>query len=97
MRRKALSLTVLATALTETGSRDGQLIFEEFKGTGNIGLHLDRRTAERSRLLSRDPSAAFSTRREELLYHPGMNGKRVLMLRRPWPALPPLEAMEKTD
>ena len=60
------SLTIIATALVETGSRMDEVIFEEFKGTGNMEIHLDRRLAERRSypaiLLSRS-----GTRREELL------------------------------
>jgi len=87
------SLTVLATALTETGSRMDELIFEEFKGTGNMELHLDRGLQEK-RLYPAIHPLLSATRREELLYHPD-EWERVLMLRKTMAALPPLEAMEK--
>jgi len=87
------SLTVLATALTETGSRMDELIFEEFKGTGNMELHLDRALQEK-RLYPAIHPLLSATRREELLYHPD-EWDRVLMLRKTMAALPPLEAMEK--
>jgi transcription termination factor Rho len=87
------SLTVLATALTETGSRMDELIFEEFKGTGNMELHLDRGLQEK-RLYPAIHPMLSATRREELLYHPD-EWERVLMLRKTMAALPPLESMEK--
>ena len=87
------SLTVLATALTETGSRMDELIFEEFKGAGNMELHLDRALQEK-RLYPAIHPMLSATRREELLYHPD-EWERVLMLRKTMAALPPLEAMEK--
>src|SRR6266567_3457524 len=87
------SLTILATALIETGSRMDELIFEEFKGTGNMELHLDRGLQEK-RLYPAIHPLLSATRREELLYHPD-EWERVLMLRKTMAALPPLEAMEK--
>ncbi len=87
------SLTVLATALTETGSRMDELIFEEFKGTGNMELHLDRGLQEK-RIYPAIHPLLSATRREELLYHPD-EWERVLMLRKAMGALPPLESMEK--
>ncbi|QKS72779.1 transcription termination factor Rho [Paenalkalicoccus suaedae] len=60
------SLTILATALTETGSRMDDVIYEEFKGTGNMELHLDRKLAER-RIYPAIDIRRSSTRREELL------------------------------
>jgi transcription termination factor Rho len=87
------SLTVLATALTETGSRMDELIFEEFKGTGNMELHLDRGLQEK-RIYPAIHPILSATRREELLYHPE-EWERVLMLRKTMAALPPLESMEK--
>ena len=87
------SLTVLATALTETGSRMDELIFEEFKGTGNMELHLDRALQEK-RLYPAIHPLLSATRREELLYHPD-EWERVQVLRKTMAALPPLEAMEK--
>ncbi|MFZ0665801.1 MAG: transcription termination factor Rho, partial [Acidimicrobiales bacterium] len=64
------SLTILATALVETGSRMDEVIFEEFKGTGNMELRLDRRLAERRLYPSIDVNAS-STRHEELLFERG--------------------------
>jgi transcription termination factor Rho len=61
------SLTILATALVETGSRMDEVIFEEFKGTGNMELRLDRRLAERRIYPALDVNAS-STRHEELLF-----------------------------
>src|SRR5690606_26733087 len=61
------SLTILATALVETGSRMDEVIFEEFKGTGNMELRLDRRLAERRIFPAIDVDAS-STRHEELLF-----------------------------
>ncbi|MFZ4453010.1 transcription termination factor Rho [Salibacterium aidingense] len=60
------SLTILATALVETGSRMDDVIYEEFKGTGNMELHLDRRLAER-RIFPAIDIRRSSTRKEELL------------------------------
>jgi transcription termination factor Rho len=87
------SLTVLATALTETGSRMDQVIFEEFKGTGNMELHLDRALQEK-RIYPAIHPLLSATRRDELLYHPE-EWERVLMLRRAMAELPALEGMEK--
>ncbi len=64
------SLTILATALVETGSKMDEVIFEEFKGTGNMELRLDRHLAERRLYPSIDVNAS-STRHEELLFSPG--------------------------
>ncbi len=61
------SLTILATALVETGSKMDEVIFEEFKGTGNMELRLDRRIAERRIYPAIDVNAS-STRHEELLF-----------------------------
>ena len=61
------SLTILATALVETGSRMDEVIFEEFKGTGNMELRLDRKLAERRIYPAIDVDAS-STRHEELLF-----------------------------
>src|SRR5437667_4948327 len=87
------SLTILATALIETGSRMDELIFEEFKGTGNMELHLDRALQEK-RLYPAIHVLQSATRREELLYHPD-EWERVQLLRKTMAALPPIEAMEK--
>jgi len=87
------SLTILATALIETGSRMDELIFEEFKGTGNMELHLDRALVEK-RLYPAIHVLQSATRREDLLYHPD-EWERVQMMRKTMAALPPIEAMEK--
>jgi transcription termination factor Rho len=87
------SLTILATALIETGSRMDELIFEEFKGTGNMELHLDRALQEK-RLYPAIHVLKSATRREDLLYHPE-EWERVQELRKTMAALPPIEAMEK--
>jgi len=63
------SLTILATALVETGSRMDEVIFEEFKGTGNMELKLDRRLADR-RIFPAVDIEASGTRREEILMAP---------------------------
>ena len=60
------SLTILATALIDTGSRMDDLIFEEFKGTGNMEVHLDRRLSDR-RIFPAINIEKSSTRREDLL------------------------------
>jgi transcription termination factor Rho len=86
------SLTILATALIDTGSKMDQLIFEEFKGTGNMELHLDRALVEK-RLYPAIHVMQSATRREELLYHPD-EWERVQVLRKTMAALPPIEAME---
>ena len=65
------SLTILASALVETGSKMDEVIFEEFKGTGNMELRLDRELADRRILPAIDPIAS-GTRKEELLLEPGM-------------------------
>jgi transcription termination factor Rho len=63
------SLTILATALVDTGSRMDDVIYEEFKGTGNMELHLDRKLAERRTFPAVDIKRS-GTRREELLLSP---------------------------
>jgi transcription termination factor Rho len=87
------SLTILATALVDTGSKMDQVIFEEFKGTGNMELHLDRSLVEK-RLYPAIHCMQSGTRREDLLYHPE-EWERVKVLRKAMAALPPIEAMEK--
>ncbi len=86
------SLTILATALTETHSRMDDLIFEEFKGTGNMELHLDRMLAEK-RTFPAIHISMSATRRDDLLYHPE-EFKRVELLRKTLLQLPVGEAME---
>jgi transcription termination factor Rho len=63
------SVTILATALVETGSRMDDVIYEEFKGTGNMELHLDRRLSERRVFPAIDMNRS-GTRRDDLLYTP---------------------------
>ncbi len=86
------SLTILATALVETKSRMDDLIFEEFKGTGNMEVHLDKSIAEQ-RVFPAIHIVKSGTRREELLYHPD-EYERVVMIRRQLSELPAAEAME---
>jgi len=86
------SLTILATALVDTGSRMDEVIFEEFKGTGNMEVHLDRALVDR-RIFPSINIERSGTRKEELLYHPD-ECSRVVMLRRALTGVPPVEAME---
>ncbi len=86
------SLTILATVLTETESRMDQVIFEEFKGTGNMELHLDRGLSEK-RVFPAIHILNSGTRRDELLYHP-QEWQKIQVLRKQLIALPPIEAME---
>ena len=74
------SLTIIATCLVDTGSRMDEVIYEEFKGTGNMELHLDRKLAERRYFPAID-IVRSGTRREELLYS-GEAHKQVVLLRR---------------
>ena len=86
------SLTIIATALIDTGSRMDEVIFEEFKGTGNMEVVLDRHLAER-RLFPSINIALSGTRKEELLYHPD-EYNRIVLLRRALTGVPPIEGME---
>jgi transcription termination factor Rho len=86
------SLTILATALVDTGSRMDEVIFEEFKGTGNMELHLDRHLVDK-RIYPSISIERSGTRREELLLHPD-ELERVWTLRRALNGVPPVEAME---
>ncbi|MGI8983502.1 MAG: transcription termination factor Rho [Acidimicrobiales bacterium] len=86
------SLTILATALIETGSKMDEVIFEEFKGTGNMELRLDRRLAERRIYPALDVNAS-STRHEELLFSPSQL-HQVWKLRRVLNALEPGAGLE---
>ena len=92
MWREAGSLTILATALIDTGSRMDEVIFEEFKATGNMDLRLDRRLVDR-RLFPAIDIEQSGTRREELLLPPE-ELKRVYILRRVLNQMNPIEAME---
>jgi transcription termination factor Rho len=87
------SLTILATALVDTGSRMDDVIFEELKGTGNMELHLDRRLVDRRIWPAVDINAS-GTRREELLLSPD-EVLQVHTLRRVLADMNPVEAMEK--
>ncbi len=86
------SLTILATALIDTGSRMDEVIFEEFKGTGNMELHLDRRLVDKRVWPAIDINRS-GTRKEELLMHPD-EVERVRTLRRVLADMHPTEAME---
>ncbi|MBF8263987.1 MAG: rho [Parachlamydiales bacterium] len=85
------SLTIIATALIDTGSRMDEVIFEEFKGTGNMELVLDRRLADR-RIYPAIDLIKSGTRKEELLYHPG-ELEKIYLLRQGIADLTPLDAM----
>ncbi len=86
------SLTILATALVDTGSRMDELIFQEFKGTGNMELILDRKLSDR-RLFPAIDIPKSGTRKEEKLFTP-KNIEAVRKLRRMMVDLNPVEAME---
>ncbi len=86
------SLTIIATALVDTGSRMDDVIFEEFKGTGNLEMHLDRRLTDRRVFPSIDIQKS-GTRKEELLL-PREDLARIWMLRKVLNPLPTVEAME---
>jgi transcription termination factor Rho len=86
------SLTIIGTALVETGSRMDEVIFEEFKGTGNMELHLDRALSDK-RIFPAIEMAKSGTRKEELLYHPD-EMQKVYGLRRAMKGVPPPDAME---
>jgi transcription termination factor Rho len=85
------SLTIIATALIDTGSRMDEVIFEEFKGTGNMELVLDRRLADR-RLFPAIDLIKSGTRKEELLYHPH-ELEKIYLLRQAIADLAALDAM----
>ena len=87
------SLTIIATALIETGSRMDELIFQEFKGTGNLELVLDRKIAEQRYWPAVDINAS-GTRREELLLAP-KDLEGITRLRRALSGAPPVEALQK--
>jgi transcription termination factor Rho len=86
------SLTIIASALIDTGSRMDEIIFEEFKGTGNCELHLDRGLVER-RIFPAINIDRSGTRKEELIYHPE-ELQRIYGLRRAMQGLGPIESME---
>lgn len=84
-------MTIVATALIDTGSRMDDVIYEEFKGTGNMELHLDRNLAEK-RIYPAIDIKRSGTRHEELLY--GDNLKKIWVLRR---VLSGLETQQATE
>ncbi len=86
------SLTIIATALIDTGSRMDEVIFEEFKGTGNLEIHLDRKLADR-RVFPAVDIQKSGTRKEELLIQKD-DLNRVWVLRKVLNPLSPVEAME---
>ena len=86
------SLTILATALTETGSKMDEVIFEEFKGTGNMELQLDRRLANK-RIFPAVDVTVSSTRRDDLLYSPAL-ANRIWIMRKFLADMNCIEAME---
>ncbi len=86
------SLTIIATALVDTGSKADEVIFEEFKGSGNMEIQLDRSLAER-RLFPAIHPLNSATRRDDLLYHPD-EYEKVQQIRKQLAGLPPMEAME---
>jgi transcription termination factor Rho len=86
------SLTIVATALVDTGSRMDEVIFEEFKGTGNMELGLDRHLVDK-RIFPAINIEKSGTRKEELIMHPD-ELNRVWILRKALNGVPPVEAME---
>lgn len=86
------SLTIIATALIETGSRMEEVIFEEFKGTGNMELVLDRRCSERRLYPAIDPIRS-GTRQEKLLFHP-QELEKIYLLRSALADLTPPDALK---
>ena len=86
------SLTIIGTALIETGSKMDEVIFEEFKGTGNLELHLDRALSDK-RIFPAINIEKSGTRKEELLYHPDEMAK-IYALRRAMKGVPTTDAME---
>ena len=86
------SLTIMGTALVETGSKMDEVVFEEFKGTGNMELHLDRALSDK-RIFPAINLEKSGTRKEELLYHKD-ELPRIYALRRAMKGVPSTEAME---
>ncbi len=86
------SLTILATALVDTGSRMDEVIFEEFKGTGNMEINLDRKLVDK-RLFPAIDIQKSGTRKEELLLHQD-ELSRIWLMRKALSSLNPVEAME---
>ena len=85
-------MTIIATSLVDTGSRMDEVIFEEFKGTGNMELCLDRTLVDK-RIFPAINIEKSGTRKEELLLHPDELSK-IWILRRAINGVPPVEAME---
>ena len=86
------SITIIATALVDTGSRMDEVIFEEFKGTGNMEINLDRRLVDK-RIFPAIDIEKSGTRKEELLFHPE-ELQKIWILRRALNTMNPVEAME---
>jgi len=86
------SLTIIATALVDTGSKMDDVIFEEFKGTGNMEIHLDRKLADR-RIFPAIDTNRSGTRKEELLLEPEVLNK-IWILRKVLTPMSPTESME---
>jgi transcription termination factor Rho len=86
------SLTIISTALIDTGSRMDEVIFEEFKGTGNLEIHLDRKLTDRRVFPSIDIQKSGTRKEELLIAREDLN--RVWVLRRVLTPLSPVEAME---
>ena len=86
------SITIMATALVDTGSRMDDVIFEEFKGTGNMEIHLDRKLVDK-RVFPAIDIIKSGTRKEELL-HTKEDLNRIWVLRKVLNPLSPVEAME---
>ena len=89
------SLTIIATALIDTGSKMDEVIFEEFKGTGNMELQLDRKIANK-RIYPAIDLVASSTRRDDLL-HDDLTQQRMWIMRKYLSDMNPLEAMEVVE
>jgi transcription termination factor Rho len=86
------SLTIISTALIDTGSRMDEVIFEEFKGTGNLEIHLDRKLTDRRVFPSIDIQKSGTRKEELLIVKEDLN--RVWVLRKVLTPLSPVEAME---
>jgi len=86
------SLTIIATCLIDTGSRMDEVIFEEFKGTGNMEINLDRRLVDK-RIFPAIDIERSGTRKEELLLHPD-ELKKIWVLRKALSGMNPVEMME---
>jgi transcription termination factor Rho len=86
------SLTIMATALIDTGSRMDDIIFEEFKGTGNMEIHLDRKLTDKRVFPSIDVQKSGTRKEELLISKEDLN--RIWVLRKVLSPLSPVEAME---